>query len=147
MTTSSGRARVVAELVRQVRAFIAGSSLFSAHVAEKLGIHPTDLQFLNILDLYGPLTPSELARLSGLTTGGVTVVVNRLERAGYVRRKASARDRRSVTIEIVPSRRRKVIANYEAVEARFRDMLIEFSHDDLETVLAFLEKSNRSRGS
>jgi MarR family transcriptional regulator, organic hydroperoxide resistance regulator len=145
-TSRVRRAQVVAELVRQVRAFVAGSSLFSAQVADKLGIHPTDLQFFNVLDLYGPLTPGELARLSGLTTGGVTVVVNRLEKGGYVRREASARDRRSVTISLVPGRRRKVVSNYDPIEERFKQLLGGFSQSDLKTVLAFFEKSNRSRG-
>jgi MarR family transcriptional regulator, organic hydroperoxide resistance regulator len=144
-TSSARRAQLVAELVREVRAFIAGSSLFSAQVAEKLGLHPTDLQFLNVLDLYGPLTPGELAKLSGLTTGGVTVVLNRLEKSGYVRRKTNAADRRSVTIEIIPSRRRKVTSNYDAIEERFTEMLAAFSQNDLDTVLAFLKTSNQSR--
>lgn len=132
-------------LVREVRAFIAGSSLFSARVADKLGIHPTDLQFINLLDLYGALTPGELSKLSGLTTGGVTVVVNRLEKGGFVRRKQSTLDRRSVCVELVPARRRSVVSNYDAIQHQFAAMLAEVPEHDLETVLTFFTKSNRSR--
>lgn len=132
-------------LHRAVRLFIAGSSLYSQRVAEKLGMHPTDLQFLNLLDLMGPLTPGVLAQCSGLTTGGVTVVLDRLEKAGYIRRSSNPADRRSVLVGLVPAQRRRVTANYDAVDRQFEDLLATLSEEELQTVLKFLTRANELR--
>jgi MarR family transcriptional regulator, organic hydroperoxide resistance regulator len=132
-----GRAKLLAELTRAVRLFIAGSSLYSQRVAEKLDVHPTDLQFFNILELLGPITPAVLARMSGLSSGGVTVVLDRLERAGYVMRKPNPEDRRSVLIYVLSAKRKTVVANYRSVEAQFHRLLADFSGSDLETILRF----------
>src|SRR5271155_3817694 len=117
MSTSSNERRTAlyAGLNRAVRLFIAGSSMYSQRVAEKLGLHPTDLQFLNVLELLGPLTPKLLGQYSGLTSGGVTVVLDRLEKGGYIRRQANPKDGRSILVNFSPARMRKIKAHYDAV--------------------------------
>ena len=139
------RAALQADLEQAVRLFIAGSSLYSQRVAEKLGLHPTDLQFLNVLELLGPLTPKVLGRYSGLSSGGVTVVVDRLEKAGYVRRRPNPKDGRSVVVDFSPARRRKVKAHYDAVGQQFARLLESSSIEELETVLAFFGRMNAAR--
>jgi DNA-binding MarR family transcriptional regulator len=139
------RATLQADLEQAVRLFIAGSSLYSQRVAERLGLHPTDLQFLNVLELLGPLTPKVLGRYSGLSSGGVTVVVDRLEKAGYVRRRPNPKDGRSVVVDFSPARRRKVKAHYDAVEQQFTRLLESSSTEELETVLAFFSRMNAAR--
>ena len=132
-------------VIRAVRLFIAGNSLYSQRVAEKLRLHPTDLQFLNVLELLGPLTPKALGQYSGLSSGGVTVVLNRLEKGGYIRRQANPQDGRSIVIDFSPAKQRKVNAHYDAIEKQFADLLKSFSTEELETVLAFLAKMNAAR--
>jgi len=146
-SSNEKRAMLYADLNRAVRLFIAGSSLYSQRVAEKLRLHPTDLQFLNVLELMGPLTPKVLAHLSGLSSGGVTVVVDRLEKAGYAKRQQNPTDGRSFLVNIVPSKHRKVTAHYEAVERQFVELLKEASDVELETVVRFFAKMNAARAS
>jgi DNA-binding MarR family transcriptional regulator len=67
--------------------------------ARAVGLGATDLYALNILDLTGPMTPGELGERTGLTTGPTTRLVDRLEKAGYVRRAADPHDRRKVIVE------------------------------------------------
>ena len=134
-----------ADLIRAVRLFIAGSSLYSQRVAEKLGLHPTDLQFLNVLELLGPLTPKTLGRYSGLSSGGVSVVLNRLEKEGYVCRRANPKDGRSVVVDFAPAKRRKVKAHYDRVEQQFTNLLTSSPTQELEAVLAFFNKMNAAR--
>src|ERR1700739_3570559 len=110
------RATLQADLEQAVPLFIAGSSLYSQRVAEKLGLHPTDLQFLNLLELLGPLTPKVLGQYSGLSSGGVTVVLDRLEKGEYIRRQANPKDGRSFVVDFSPAKQRKVKAHYEAVD-------------------------------
>jgi len=143
--SSEKRAALYADLNRAVRLFIAGSSLYSQRVAEKLRLHPTDLQFLNVLELLGPLTPKMLGQYSGLSSGGVTLVLDRLERAGYVRRRANPKDGRSIVVDFSPARRRMVKAHYEAVEQRFAELLDASPTEELETVLAFFTRMNTAR--
>lgn len=139
------REEIAASLLRALRLFIAGSSLFGQRVADKLGLHPTDMQFLNLLDLLGPMTPGGLARCSGLSSGGVTVVLDRLEKAGYVRRTANPADRRSVLVAIVPARQKRVSANFESAQSQFHALTGGFSGQELETVLRFFEAAGHAR--
>lgn len=67
--------------------------------ARACGLGATDLYALNILRLSGPLSPGELGARAGLTTGPTTRLIDRLERAGYVRRAPEGRDRRKVIVE------------------------------------------------
>jgi MarR family transcriptional regulator, organic hydroperoxide resistance regulator len=145
--SNTKRPALYADLTRAVRLSIAGSSLYSQRVAEKLGLHPTDLQFLNLLDLLGPLTPKVLGHYSGLTSGGVSVVLNRLEKAGYIRRLANPKDGRSVVVDFAPAKRRKVKAHYARVEQQFTDLMIASPIEELETVLAFFTRMNAARAS
>src|SRR5262245_36530954 len=72
-------------------------------IADRLGLNLTDHKALNfVLDAGKPITPGQLAALTGLTTGAITGIVDRLEAAGFVRRKRDPEDRRQVMIEINP---------------------------------------------
>jgi DNA-binding MarR family transcriptional regulator len=57
------------------------------------------MRALDIVGRAGPLAPTALARALGVTTGGVTTVLDRLERAGYVRRRPDPGDRRRQLVE------------------------------------------------
>ena len=78
--------------------------LFHEAVAARLGLSTVEWKCLGLLDQHGPMTAGRLAELSGYTTGAMTGIVDRLEKAGYVRREANPRDRRSVIIHPVRSR-------------------------------------------
>ena len=70
-------------------------------VADRLGLHITDHKCMGILCEFGPLSAGKLAELTGLTTGAITGVLNRLERRGYARRIRNPRDRRNINVEAV----------------------------------------------
>ncbi|MDP9282996.1 MAG: MarR family transcriptional regulator, partial [Chloroflexota bacterium] len=79
------------ELVREVLGGFQRSSgqgvVLSQLIADKSGLSPTDLETLGFLEQEGPVTAGRLAQLSGLTTGAVTRLIDRLEAAKYVRRR------------------------------------------------------------
>lgn len=96
------RADRLAELNRVSRQYLASYALFNQAVADRLGMHPTDLQCLNLLTLEPePMTSGQIAALTGLTSGSATRLVDRLERAGYVRRERDTHDRRRVLVHLV----------------------------------------------
>ena len=99
---SSDRDALIRTLDREMRRISAQSVMFSQAVAERLDLNPTDLECLGIIGETGALTAGQLAELTGLTTGAITGVIDRLERAGYVRREQDASDRRRVIVQPVP---------------------------------------------
>jgi len=132
-------------IVLEIRKFIAASIFFNAQAAEKAGLGLTDMQLLHMLQLYGPSTPSRLAGWTGLSSGGVTVALDRLEKAGYLRREPNPADRRSLLITLIPTRLRKVAAMYEGVENETRRLLAMLPESDLEAVIRFFEKLHEVR--
>jgi len=95
-------AELVDELVSAFRASGNQDAAFDGLAARRLGVNATDLLCLNAVENAGRLTAGELAREAGLTTGAVTGVVDRLERAGLARRVPDPDDRRRVSIEVTP---------------------------------------------
>jgi len=69
-------------------------------VAASLGLNPTDLRCLELAAGEPEMTPTRLAELSGLTSGAVTGVLDRLERAGFLRRESDSNDRRRLLVRI-----------------------------------------------
>jgi MarR family transcriptional regulator, organic hydroperoxide resistance regulator len=126
-------------IVLEIRKFIASSIFFNVQAAEKAGLGLTDMQMLHMLQLYGPATPSRLAAGTGLSSGGVTVALDRLETSGFIRREPNPADRRSLLIHLIPASLIHVAAMYEGVEAATRRQLAMLSSRDLEAVIRFFE--------
>ena len=139
LTTVPAPVTTADRIVLEIRKFIAASIFFNTQAAEKAGLGLTDMQMLHMLQLYGPSTPSRLAKWTGLSSGGVTVALDRLEKAGYLRREPNPEDRRSLLITLIPARLRKVAAMYEGVENETRRLLATLPPSDLEAVVRFFE--------
>src|SRR6201996_8402638 len=129
----------------EIRKFIAASIFFNSQAAEKVGLSLTDSQMIHTLQLYGPSTPTRLAAATGLSSGGVTVALDRLEKGGYVRREANPADRRSLLVTLIPARLKKIAAMYEGIEKETRRLLDLLSLDDLNAVVRFFEVMQRAR--
>jgi len=97
---SSGRPgpAEIGEIAASLQTFAARHLVHSLLAAEALGLAPTDLVGMCLLQLHGPATPGWLAEMTGLSTGAITGVVDRLERAGYVARTQDPQDRRRVIV-------------------------------------------------
>ena len=94
------REELAAEVIDQVRRHQIAQDAFDEAATTRLGVNRTDGRCLDILDRLGPITAGDLARESGLSTGAVTTLIDRLERRGYVRRARDTEDRRRVFIEL-----------------------------------------------
>ncbi|MER6293942.1 MULTISPECIES: MarR family winged helix-turn-helix transcriptional regulator [Streptomyces] len=121
---------------------MASYALLNQALADRLGLHPTDLQCLNLLTLEpGPVTTGRIAELTGLTTGSATRLVDRLERAGYVVRARDAGDRRLVLVAPVPERVAEVARVWERVGSGWFALFDDL--DDRELAL-FVEHMRRT---
>ncbi|HEX2301109.1 MAG TPA: MarR family transcriptional regulator, partial [Pseudonocardiaceae bacterium] len=99
------RARITGSLARR---HSTATVLFHHAIAERLGLGPTDHKCLDLLVERGTLTGTELAAITGLTSGAITGVVARLERAGYLRREPDPQDGRRQLLRPVPERMAEV---------------------------------------
>ncbi|MBF6341471.1 MarR family transcriptional regulator [Nocardia abscessus] len=142
MAAPSAREETLGALREELRRQATQTVVFHSAVAGRLGITVTDLSALNLLSMQGPLTPGQLADQLGITRGGaITTVVDRLERAGYVRRSRDSEDRRRVRVELVAVRAEVAVAPLYGELAALDEGLPD---DDatLRTLLGFVRDVN-----
>jgi DNA-binding MarR family transcriptional regulator len=96
---SVNRLELLAALSDEFRALSAATIMFHQAIADRLGMHITDHKCADILLRDGPVTAGALAARTGLTTGAITGVIDRLEKAGFARRVGDPHDRRRVVVE------------------------------------------------
>lgn len=98
-TASPARQRLLQDLAGEIRAGQRATDVVDELVCQLLGINRTDARCLDILEQEGSMSAGQLAQESRLTTGAITAVIDRLERAGYARRVPDPGDRRRVLVE------------------------------------------------
>jgi DNA-binding MarR family transcriptional regulator len=131
----------VAAVEMAVRNLIANAILFNHQVAQRVGLGASDAQFMHLLQLHGPLTPGRLAELSGLTTGTVTGVLDRLEATGFVRRERDESDRRKVIVKLNEERLWSAMAPLYAGQAESLAAVAgAYDAEQLEVIADFLDR-------
>lgn len=127
-----------AEVGELVLRFIASVVLHNQAVAQRVGLGVSDGQVLSLLNLNGPVSAGELARLTGLATGTVTGVVDRLERAGFVTREKDPADRRRVVVTVVPAGLATMAGHYTEQGEALRRVLERRGPEELGVIAQFL---------
>lgn len=141
-TPEETRREKVDELIREVRLMSSFDSLFSHAVAERVGMHQTDIETMDLLNTLGPMTAGELSERTGLTSGATTRLIDRLERVGYVRRRADASDRRCVIIEPVEENLEQLGALFEPMASGMAELWSTFDDRELDVIIEFVRRSN-----
>jgi DNA-binding MarR family transcriptional regulator len=119
------------------------SVLFSHALAARIGLNPTDLEALEILMREGPLPAGRLAESTGLTTGAITGVVDRLERKGFARRRPDPDDRRRVIIEVEQATvSRDLLPLYAGMQQAVSALIAGLDDRDLALFLRFIQDAN-----
>ena len=108
--------------------------------ADRYGLNRTDMRALDILGRAGPLAPTALARLLGLTTGGVTTVLDRLEKAGYIRRRPDPSDRRRQVVETTQATAARDEEVFGDLIRGTRALLAGYTNDELLVIRGFLDR-------
>ncbi|MGH9616045.1 MAG: MarR family winged helix-turn-helix transcriptional regulator [Acidobacteriaceae bacterium] len=143
--STANRAALHASLIRNIRYFIAGTILFNQKVADAVGMHLTDMQCLNLLELEGSMTPGTLGKWMGLSSGGVTVMLDRLGNAGFIQRASNPADRRSILVRANPRKAHKIQSHYAQINREVEAFLAESPAAELEAANRFLERINTTR--
>jgi predicted transcriptional regulator len=111
---SRSRAELLESLEKGFRDSSTAGIMLHQVVADQLGLHITDHKCMSLLGEFGPLSAGKLAELTGLTTGAITGVLNRLEKRGYARRVRNPKDKRNISVEA---------ANVEEFSRQMQDLL------------------------
>lgn len=119
------------------------SIFFHQAIATKLGINVTDTRCFELMSRYaqGPLTAGDISRASGLTTGAVTGILDRLEKAGLVERFRDASDRRKVFVRPCMDALQRIGHLYEGIASASLKHASRYSTKDLELIQDYLEGS------
>ena len=136
------RGHLLRALDRELRLASAQGVLLSQAVADRLGVNQSDLECLDLLHLHGPLTAGRLAELTGLTTGAITGLIDRLEAAGFARRERDPDDRRRVIVEPTPEAVDRIAPYYASMGRAMNDLLARYGDEELDLLVDFLGRAN-----
>lgn len=115
--------------------------LFHHAIAERLGLGPTDHKCLDLLHERGAMTASDLAVVTGLTSGAISGVVSRLERAGYVRREPDPYDQRKQILTPAYGRLDALHEVFGSLRQEAAALVEGFDVDQLAVIAEFLRRA------
>jgi DNA-binding MarR family transcriptional regulator len=137
----SNHPELISKLISGLRRLTTRTVLFQQKAAHTLGVIHTDFKTADILNEVGPLTAGELGRMTGLSTGSVTALIDRLEQAGFVRREKDPGDRRRVIIVPVKERQQYIKEHYVPLNKSFSELCSHYNEDELSLIIGFIEKT------
>jgi DNA-binding MarR family transcriptional regulator len=136
------RTELLSALSLAARRYTAGYALFNQMLADRFGLHPTDVQCLNLLSLEsGQVTIGRIGELTGLSTGASTRLVDRLEQAGYVTRKRDRADRRRVLVTTVPERMAAFGQVWDDLSDGWWEMFDDYDEERLGMLLTHMRRT------
>jgi DNA-binding MarR family transcriptional regulator len=115
--------------------------LHSQAVARHAGLSSSDLECLDLILMGGPATAGQIGQRTGLTSGAVTGLIDRLEAQGFVRRTADAHDRRKVLVEARPERMGELQALFQPLDQSVSEFLKGYDDAFLAQVADFLNQA------
>jgi DNA-binding MarR family transcriptional regulator len=121
---------------RAGREMSARSVMFYTQVAKLVGLSVSDLRAWDLLVSYGPMSASEFAELTGLTAGAVTGLLDRLSKAGAVKRVPDPDDRRKVIIVVISELRsgRATSVYFDAFQAALDRLYKHYSDAEIRII-------------
>jgi DNA-binding MarR family transcriptional regulator len=116
-------------------------------IAQHIGLSAVEFECWSLISQHGPFTAGELAKRCRITTGGMTGMIDRLERRDYVRRQADPNDRRRVLVEAVDNKsvRQAVMKGrelYAPLQKAFNELIASYTDEQLSFIIEFMEQTN-----
>ncbi|MBD2846640.1 MarR family transcriptional regulator [Paenibacillus sp. IB182496] len=135
--------RLHAELLEASKQLSTETVMFHHAAAARLGLHITDHKCLEFVLSRGKATAGQLAQWSGLTTGAITGVLNRLEKAGYIKRVKDPSDLRVVCAVPLPERLGALGEIFGPLGAAMGELYGRYSARELEAMLDYMTRARR----
>jgi DNA-binding MarR family transcriptional regulator len=117
-------------------------TLLNHQVSGHAELRHVDLECLDLISRFGPLTPSALVRRSGLHPATMTGILDRLERGGWIARERDQADRRAVTVRAQRSRGAEVLHLYSGMNAAMEQICAGYTDAELELLAGFLRRTS-----
>jgi DNA-binding MarR family transcriptional regulator len=135
------RQRLASEIRDSLRELRIQLALLNYRVGSEAELKDVDLDCLDIVDAYGPLSPSALARRAGQHPATMTGVLDRLERGGWIVRERDPSDRRAVVVRLQRDRFGELLGLYAGMARSMNGLLAEYSDRELEVIADFMRKT------
>lgn len=126
-------------LMWSLRKFTRTSLMLQQIIAERAGLHATDAECIDFLMEMGPSTAGSLAKATRLTTGAITNVIDRLERAGFVKRGPDPKDRRKVVVTYIPEKKTGISESYVTLAANVQQHLSTYTKEELKLLTKYTD--------
>jgi len=140
LSRETKKKKIIATILAVLRATDADLDRMDEAAAARLGVSRTDFRCLDVLSGGTLMTPGHLATELGLSTGATTALLDRLEKGGFVNRERDPKDRRRVFIKVSQRAVDEVWPIFRDLVTEATRLLGQFRHDELETILRFLER-------
>ena len=95
---------------------------------------------MKIFNETGPITAGELSKITGLSTGSVTALINRLEKSGYVKRGTRSIGRKKVMIMPIPERQEQIKSHYQSLSMATKELCSAYNEQELILINQFVEE-------
>src|SRR5436305_6376464 len=140
-TTDSARRRLTASIKQSLRALSIQLSLLNHQVGARAGLNDVDLDCLDLVNRYGPLSPSALAERAALHPATTTGILDRLERGGWIVRERDPSDRRAVLVRAQRERYAELLRKYAGMSRSMNKLLAGYSDGELEVIADFMRRT------
>jgi DNA-binding MarR family transcriptional regulator len=113
-------------------------------IAQSVGLNATDTKCIDLI-LRGPdssVTAGWLSDMTGLTTGAITHILDRLEKRQFIERVRDTRDRRKVFVRVRPESLEPLIPKYEAIGKAYMTLVEQYGDKELRLICDYLEKTS-----
>jgi len=135
------RQQSVTEIRNSLRELRIQLSLLNYGVGSQMELRDVDLDCLDMIDAYGPLSPTALARRAGLHPATMTGILDRLERRGWIVRERDPSDRRAVTVRAVRERYAALLRQYSGLNRSMNKLLAGYSDAELDVIADFMGRT------
>jgi DNA-binding MarR family transcriptional regulator len=143
VSKSTRRAELLRKLSDLGRKIITQTVFLHQAIAQSVGLNATDTKCVDIIlsDPQGAMTAGRISELTGLTTGAVTHILDRLEKRGFVERVRDTADRRRVFVRVRAASLKPVLPKYEAIGKAFMGVAEGYKDEDLALLCGYMEKT------
>src|SRR5208282_1707014 len=113
-------------------------------IAQSVGLNATDTKCIDLIlsHPHGSITAGELSGMTGLTTGAITHILDRLEKKQFIERVRDTRDRRKVFIRVRPESLEPLAPKYEEIGKAYMSLADQYGDKELHLICDYMERAS-----
>jgi len=113
-------------------------------IAQSVGLNATDTKCIDLIQSYpdGSVTAGRLSELTGLTTGAITHILDRLEKLHFIERVRDTRDRRKIFVRVRPESLKPLVPTYEGIGKGYMTLAERYEDRELELICDYMERAS-----